>query len=189
MEHFTAMKTVSLTNINDILRPIQSPPDIDLNSSAMLVFVDFELQQPFMLEQSTSVTEAAEIMRREHVRRKLVIDSEERLRGIVSMTDLISTKTMKAVNTTGLKQSELTVADVMVHKSSLQAISLEALQRASIGDALATMKEFGEEHLVVVENACVRGLVSNTDIARVLHKQVTIDERSHSVLEVFSATH
>ncbi|XOV85820.1 MAG: CBS domain-containing protein [Pseudomonadota bacterium] len=129
------------------------------------------------------------MMQREHVRRKLVIDSNERLRGVVSLADLMSSKVIKAIEATGLKPEDLTVASVMVHKDTLQAVELKEFDHARIGDVLRTMKQFGEEHLLVVDGATNRlcGIVSTTDIARKLHQAVTIDERATTFSDIYKS--
>ncbi len=186
MKAFKSAETVSLSQIDTIQHP-ELDEDIDLTSSAFEVFVDFNKQQPFLLEQSASISHAAEIMQKEHVRRKLVIDNHEHLLGVVSLADLMSAKVMKAMETTGMKREDLTVADVMVHKDTLRAVVLKVFEKLTIGDVLLTMKQFGEEHLLVVndEERSLVGIVSSTDIARRLHRPVNINERPPSFRDMF----
>ncbi len=189
MNEFNTLKTVGLGKIEDIQRPIAGDAEVGLDSSAREVFTDFNLEHPFMLEESTTVNNAIEMMQREHVRRKLVIDRNERLRGVVSLSDLMSAKVIKALEATGLKRDDLTIASVMVHKDTLQAVELKEFEHARIGDVLMTMKQFGEEHLLVVDAANDRlcGIVSTTDIARKLHQAVTIDERATTFSEIYKS--
>lgn len=189
MNEFNTLKTVGLGQVEEIQRPLTDDREVSLNSSAREVFTDFTLEPPFMLEESTPVNQAIEMMQREHVRRKLVIDSKERLRGVVSLADLMSSKVIRAIEATGLKRDDLTIASVMVHKDSLQGIELKEFEHARIGDLLRTMKQFGEEHLLVVDGTHQRlcGIVSTTDIARKLHQAVTIDERATTFSEIYSS--
>ncbi len=185
MESFQKLKTLPVASVTDITRPAERMI-VDLNSSAMTIFVDFEREQPFMLEQSTSLNDAIAIMKREHVRRKLVIDSNEHFRGVVSMGDLVSSKAVKAAQLRGLKHDELTIEHVMIDKEHLHAVPLRELQHARIGDALITMQSFDEEHLLVVDDyGRLRGIVSSTDIARAIQMPVRIEEHGHSVPEMF----
>lgn len=189
MSDFNTLKTVGLGTVEIIHRPLTEDAEINLDSSAREVFTDFTLEQPFMLEESTKVDQTIEMMQREHVRRKLVIDSNEHLRGVVSLADLMSSKVIKALEVTGLKREDLTIASVMVHKDTLQAVELKEFEHARIGDLLMTMKQFGEEHLLVVDGASneLCGIVSTTDIARKLHQAVTIDERATTFSEIYAS--
>jgi CBS domain-containing protein len=186
MNEFRILTTVSLADIDNIQRP-EEHEGVDLQSSAFEVFTDFTTAQPFMLEQSVSISQAALMLQREHVRRKLVIDSNERFLGVVSLSDLLSTKVMRAMESTGMKREDMTIADVMIKKENLQAIDFTEFQHAKIGDILMIMRQFGEEHVLVVESKTrsIRGIVSSTDIARKLHKSVNIDERANSFSEIY----
>ena len=165
--------------------------DIDLYSSSMEVFTDFNQQQPFLLEQSVGIDAATELMKKAHVRLKLVIDHEEHFRGVISLADLLSVKVMRAMKATGLMREDLTVADVMTHKDALRAIEMDEFRRAKIGDVLQTMKRFGEQHVLVVDSAdqSIRGIVSSSDTVRRLHVPVHISERANSFSDIYNAVH
>lgn len=186
MKEYRTLETIGLGHITAIQQPADTG-DIDLDSLAFEVFTDFRLQQPFMLEQSVGIEQAREMMQREHVRRKLVIDVDEHLRGVISLKDLVSSRVMQVMEATNLKREDLTVGDVMVRTTSLKAVELKDFEHARIGDILMTMKAFGEEHVLVVdtENQALRGMVSSTDIARKLHQRVSIDERATSFSEIY----
>lgn len=188
MNDFRILKTVSLTDIDKIQRPEESE-DIDLESSAFEAFTDFRTEQPFMLEQSVGIGDAVLMLQREHVRRKLVIDTDEQFRGVISLADLLSSKVLQAMESNGLKREDLTISHIMIRKESLRAIDFHEFQHARIGEILMIMKQFGEEHVLVVEheNRSIRGIVSSTDIARKLHKPVNIEERANSFSEIYKA--
>lgn len=190
MKEFGRIPTESLSKINDILRP-PSALTIDLYSSAQEVLTDFHLTQPLMIEQGTGIPAARELMKRSHVRLKLVIDSDEQFKGIISLADLMSVKVMRAREKTGLSLEELTVGDIMTPKSELHAIDSRQVRNASIGDLLYTMKSLGDQHVLVVDtdSCCISGIVSSSDIARRLHIPLYISERANSFSEIYQAVH
>jgi CBS domain-containing protein len=188
MRDFRKLATTSVARINNILQPT-ADTDIDLSSSAMEILTDFRTARPLMIEQSTSVQVAKELMKRTHVRLKLVIDAQEHFKGVISLTDLVSIKVMKAKESTGLGIDELTVADVMTQKDALHAIDIRQFRQAKIGDILTTMQTFGDQHVLVVDNEanCICGIVSSSDIARSLHVPVYINERANSFSDIYHA--
>jgi CBS domain-containing protein len=152
----------------------------------LTVFTDFEVHWPLMLEHSVLVVDAREIMKKAHVRLKLIIDKEEHFKGVVTAADLVSIRVGRAQQKTGLSLSEITVDHVMTPREYLHAIHYEDLSRAKIGDVLETMRRDGDQHLLVADDTgmAIRGIISTSDIARALHLPVTINERATSFAEV-----
>ncbi len=188
MNSFRVLRTSSLAEIDTIQHP-EDKEHLSLDSPALEVFTDFEQHMPLMLEETASVDEAIETMRRTHVKLKLIIDSREAFRGVITLADLMSVKVMQAAESTGLSRSELSVAQVMTPRSDLHAICVEDLTTAKIGDILATMKTFGDQHVLVLDRArrSIRGIISARDIARALHIPVSIDAKANSFSEVYHA--
>ena len=188
MNTFKVLKTLSLADISTIERPTDNE-HLNLKSPAYKVFTDFNQHIPLVLEQSTSVNDAIALMKRTHVKLKLVIDSRESFRGVISLTDLLSVRVMRAAQETGLSRNDLTVAQVMTRREALHAININDLASSRIGDLLATMKNFGDQHVLVVDpgKGSIRGMISASDIARRLHIPVSINARANSFSEVYQA--
>lgn len=182
------LPTRPLHSVRYIERP-PSPTVTDLESPATEILTDFNRQTPLMLEQGTSIDEAREMMRKTHVKLKLVIDAQEEFRGVISLEDLVSVKVMEAMSQTGLPRNELTVAHVMTPRSRLRAIDFDDFSHATVGDILATMQKYGEQHVLVVDTQreSVRGIVSANDIARRMHIPVVISERANSFSDIYRA--
>ncbi len=182
------LKTCSLAGITTILSPA-TPPDLTIASPATAVFTDFESEHPLMLEQDVGIDHAIEVMRREHVRLKLVIDHDEHFRGVITLADLLSVKVMRACERTGLARADLTIAHIMTPRDALRAIDYRQLLHASIADVLATMRSHGEQHVLVLDNEhrAIRGIISARDVARRLNLPISIKERATSFAEIFAA--
>jgi CBS domain containing-hemolysin-like protein len=174
------------------IRDIKRPSNVDvlsLQSPALAVLTDFTQQNPLMMEQNTSIDEAREIMKRTHTKLFLVIDVQESFRGVITLDDLVSEKVMKKMRASQLRRDELTVQSVMTPKNRLQAIDFKIFQQATVGDLLARMKKYGEQHMVVVDTSddSIRGLVSAHGIARRMHSPVVINERAVLFSEICQA--
>jgi CBS domain containing-hemolysin-like protein len=190
MSQFRKLPHVSVAAVKRIERPSFLEP-VTMESAAEHILTDFQHSQPLMLEQSTGLELAREMMRREHVKLKLVIDSEERFTGLVSLADLLSAKVMQAAGKTALPVDELTVGDIMTPRAQLHAIDYRQLCSATIGDVVATMQSFGDQHVLVVDPASesLRGLISASDIARTLKVGVEISARACSFAQIYEAVH
>ena len=188
MPSFRKIRTLSTASIIEI----QQPADIvvpTLHSPAAEVFTDFTRQSPLMLEQTTTIADAREMMKRTHVKLKLVIDSNEAFQGVITLEDLMSAKVVQAMEKTGLSRFELTVKQVMTPKSALHAIDIRDFELASIGDIVATMQKYGDQHVLVVDTkrGSIRGIVSANDIARRMHVPIVINERANSFSDICRA--
>ncbi|MEZ5572568.1 MAG: CBS domain-containing protein [Halioglobus sp.] len=185
---FKDLNPLITSTICDIQRP-STVQQLHLHSPAMEVFTDFSLQNPLMLEQNTSIDDARAIMRSTHTKLFLVIDAQESFRGVITLNDLVSEKVMEAMDRSRLPRHELTVEHVMTPRSKLRAIDFGQYQLATIGDVLARMQKYGEQHMIVVEteSASIRGIVSAHGIARRMHAPVFISERAVSFSEIYKA--
>jgi CBS domain containing-hemolysin-like protein len=188
MPSFRKIRTLSTASIIEI----QQPADIvvpTLHSPAAEVFTDFTRQNPLMLEQTTTIADAREMMKRTHVKLKLVIDSNEAFQGVITLEDLMSAKVVQAMEKTGLSRFELTVKQVMTPRSALHAIDIRDFELASIGDIVATMQKYGDQHVLVVDmkRGSIRGIVSANDIARRMHVPIIINERANSFSDICRA--
>lgn len=188
MNEHKQLLTAALTGVSKILQP-QFAETITLDSLAYEVLTDFNIARPLMIEQSTALVTAKELMTRAHVHLQIVIDHEENFKGVITFSDLCSVKVMQAKERTGLGMTDLCVADVMTNKDALHGINMQQLSHATIGTILATMKVIGKQHLLVLdsEQNCIRGILSSSDIARALHESVHISERASSFSDIYQA--
>ena len=184
MEHiamtvFKELDSIFTSTIRDIQRPAAMRP-LSMHSPAMEVFIDFTLQQPLMLEQSTTIDMARQMMKSMQSTLFLVIDSHESFQGVISLADMVSEQVTQLIAQSRLQWNELTVEQVMTPQSDLRAIDFAELKLANIGDLVAAMEKFGERHLIVVDkqNRSLRGIVSAHSIARRMHEPFVISERS-----------
>ena len=79
MPLFKEVHTVSTASIKSIQQPVDRE-SLSMHSRATDVFTDFARAQPLMIERSTGIQDALEMMARTHVKLKLVIDAQESFR-------------------------------------------------------------------------------------------------------------
>lgn len=185
------MKTltyVSTKNTQDLTFPARVE-NINLYSPATEVFTDFMENAPRMIESNTRADELVRLMRKEHVRMKIVVDVNNHFEGIISLDDLSEEAFIKQI-ADGFKRSEILVADLMRSKDELLALSYTSLKKADIESLLFSQKDNRQQHLLVLdeESKKIRGLISSNDVARQL--KLDIDVASSSFANTYqSAIH
>lgn len=163
------MKTltyVSTKNTDQLTFPVLNE-NPDLYSSALSVFTDFQAVAPRLIESNTRAEELVRLMRKEHVRMKVVVDADNRFEGIISLKDLSDEAFVKKV-AQGVKRSDILVADLMRSKEDLLALSFTSLRKSDIESLLYSQKDNQFQHLLIIdeESKRIRGLISSNDIAR-----------------------
>jgi hypothetical protein len=122
-----------------------------------------------------TVHEANATMVGRSVRSLFVVDEDSAIVGIITSTDVLGEKPILVSQRLGTHPKELTVADVMTPADRLEAIDLEDVLHARVGDVVATLKVSGRQHALVIERLpagasdsvqMVRGMFSLTEIAR-----------------------
>jgi len=141
-------------------------------SPALDVMTDLSRVRAAMTAPSTSLREAEQLMIHQGVRMLFVVNALSKFEGLITSTDLRGEKQMRLVHERGARYDDLSVSDVMTDLSMLDAIELERMSRATVGDVIATLQKYGRNHLLVVERegtsgACsVRGIISRAQVER-----------------------
>ena len=170
------MKTLTYAttkDINELTWP-NIEENVGLYTSALRVLTDFKTVSPRLIEPTVRADILADIMKKEHVRMKLVVDSQNHFLGVVSLEDLSDEAFVKRV-AEGYVRSELLTIDLMRPKEELLAVSYKSLSNSDIESLIFSQKNNHYQHLLVVDESdmSIRGLVSANDIVRQL--QLNID--------------
>lgn len=171
------MKTltyVSTKNVNNLIWPATTE-DINIYSSALSVFTDFTTAGPRVIESSTRADELVQLMKKEHVRMKIVVDADNHFIGVISLDDLSEDVFIKQV-ANGFKRSELMVADLMRAKEGLLALSYTSLKNSDIESLLFSQRHNLLQHLLVIDedSKAIRGVISSNDVVRQLRLDVDV---------------
>ncbi len=175
------MKTltyISTENVNELTWPAVTD-NSNLYSPALSVFTDFMSAGPRVIEANTPADELVHLMKKEHVRMKLVVDSKNQFIGVISLEDLSEDAFIKKV-AEKYKRSDLLVADLMRPKDEVLALSYSSLKKADIESLLMSQKDNKYQHLLVMdeESKTIRGVISCNDIVRQLRLSMDITRSS-----------
>jgi CBS domain containing-hemolysin-like protein len=164
-----------------------SAQNLTLESPALSVMTDFRHTAPLVIDASTKASMVEHMMLQAHVRMKLVVDSNNRFLGMVSLSDISQQAIMQKVNE-GFNRDDLLVTDFMLPRNKVKAFSLQELEHARIADVIKALESNGQQHCLVIdtETHSICGLISASDIARKLRLNVDIN-RGASFIDIFEA--
>jgi CBS domain containing-hemolysin-like protein len=172
------MRTLELYD-TDSLDHLVWPEDelaLSVTSSALLVFTDFKMYRPLIIDHSVQAILLEELMKKAQVRMKLVLDNNRKFIGIVGYNDLSEQQILKK-SIHGMSREELLVTDFMTPKTKLKSFDYRQLSKATVGDVIKTLQHNGQQHCLVIDHKVheIRGLISSTEIARKLGMPLEIN--------------
>lgn len=163
---------------------------VTLDSPAVEVMTDLTKVKAATTQPSTTLLQAEQLMIYQGVRMLFVVTDMPSIEGLITTTDLRGDRQMRLVHERSLRYDELCVADVMTEVSVLDAIGFERMHAATVGNVIATLKRFGRNHLLVVEQATdsaprrVRGVISRSQIERQLGSPIDLAPIASSFSEI-----
>jgi len=168
------------------------PGDISLQDPALKVMTDLNEIKPFSIEPTANLDAIYEKMVTCGVRLLFVTDSEDKLLGLVTQTDLMGEKPVKFITEHRVNRSEVTAQDIMTAKDKLDVLNRADVEKASVGDIVETMKELGRQHTLVMHKtdtgeAIICGIFSNSQIIRQTGVTITPSMRANTLADMREA--
>jgi len=163
---------------------------VTLDSPALDVMTDLTKVKAATISPDRTLGQAEQAMIHQGVRMLFVVDEMPLLQGLITSTDLRGERQMSVGQARQLRFDEMRVADVMTALTLLDAIPYERLGHASVGNLVATLRDVGRNHLLVVERGSpprIRGVVSRSQIERQLGRPIEVSEVPTNFAEVVQA--
>lgn len=189
MREYLPLRSFSpaLAGAGTLARP--SPARVTQDSPALDVMTDFSLVAPATIERSASLATANDYMVTRGVRSLFVVAPDGRLTGLITTTDLLGERPVRASHARGVKRHELAVGDVMTPAEDIVALKLEDVRSAKVGHVVASLKQAGRHHELVAETlpggaVRIRGMYSVSQIARQLGMPLQISELARTFAEI-----
>jgi CBS domain-containing protein len=173
------------------LRPHSSLIRVQADSPASDVMTDFTRVAPVTTAAWATVHDARQTMIGQGVRALLVVEGDT-VTGVITATDVLGERPIQVAHERSIRHDEVPVHEVMTPSESLEAMHLEDVLRARVGDIVATLRLSGRQHALVFESApgenasatrVLRGIFSLTQIARQLGLP---PQASHDVARTFA---
>jgi len=168
-----------------------SPKPIEIDSPAIDVMTDLRRMYAATVVARGGLSRATQIMIARRVRLLLVVDSDGLIEGLISARDTMGEKPIKLLQKRrDAKYEDLIVSDLMVPRQAIDVLDIEQVLRATVGSIIATLKENGRQHALVIETdpvrgvEIVRGIFSATQIARQLGVAIPVFEVAQTFAEI-----
>lgn len=174
-------------------RPHQDLPEVTEGDPAVNVMTDLSKVTAFTAELLTPLSKALNMMVKAKVRLLLVRDHDGAVRGLITSRDLQGEKPKKILEKSYLTMDELVVRDIMTLSNKLDVLKMEDVQKASVGDIIATLKEVGRQHAMVLDTdpstgkPAIRGLFSLSQIARQLGLEIDPAQQATTFAQIEEA--
>ncbi len=155
-----------------VARP--APPNsVTADSPAMDAMTDLRHTHAALIEPQTTMEAAHAYMVQRGVRMLLVMSPEKNLVGIITATDILGEKPLRFSQERRVKHNEILVSDIMTPLDKLAAMSLADVSHAKVGDIIASLRESGRQHTLVMNamsdgKSEICGIFSTTQIERQL---------------------
>lgn len=168
---------------------ILNPGTVKAHSPALDVMTDLSRIPAATIAADAQLHEANQSMILRGVRLLLVVGNEQKVVGVVTSADILGERPVQVAQNRGLKRGDLRVHDVMTPVESMDVLRLEDVVKAEVGHIVATLKEAGRAHALVVATESegrqvLRGIFSASQIARQLGVQIATHEMARTFAEI-----
>jgi len=166
-----------------------NPPAVTVDSPAIQVMTDLSRVPSATITSDASLNEANHSMIVRGVRLLLVVAEDHRIIGLVTTTDTLGEKSVLVAQKRQSRHNDLRVADVMVPVDRMEALGIDAVRKATVGNIVATLKADGRAHALVLgrdghEKQVLLGIFSASQIARQLGVQIHTYEVARTFAEI-----
>lgn len=161
---------------------------VNLDDPASRVMTDLTKISAITIRPEISIEIATQRMKQRGVRMLLVTDDKDDIIGLITSTDLQGEKPLQLVQQRGVHYRDITVRDLMTEHALLEVLSMDDVEKATVGQVVATLQASGRQHALVADRVpgtqdqALRGIFSAAQIAR----QLDIEIVGHKVAETFA---
>lgn len=175
--NYLPLSSVRLPPATGYAQPTQTALDrVQLDSPAIDVMTDLTRVTAVIVLAGDTVDEAHRRMIQRGVRLLLVVDQDRKVLGVITANDVLGEKPVQTAVQQGIPRDEVLVRSIMTPCASLQALDMEQVRVSKVGHIVATLKQAGRQHTLVVERGQrddrnglrLRGIFSTTQIVRQL---------------------
>lgn len=155
---YTLIPTSPLQKGATFHKPRQVLPEhVSADDPALWVMTDFQIVTAYTIFPLETIEDARAKMIHRGVRMLLVVDDLNHILGLITATDLTGEKPMQVVRNQGIRHSDVMVKDIMTPRERLEVLCMDDVNKARVGDILATLKAHGRQHALVVDRTAERG--------------------------------
>ena len=175
------------------LPPSLGPSRVKADTPAIEVMTDLRVVPVATIRAEATLAQATHQMITRGVRLLMVVGFGGVVEGLITATDTANERVVSYAEQRSRRPAELTAADLMTPREAIDVLDIATVLHADVGDVVATLKESGRQHALVVDRdrvtgeEYVRGIFSATQIGRRLGVPVVIFETAHTFAQIESA--
>ena len=154
-------------------------PKVTYGSPAIHVMTDLKEKIAITIDHNASLHEARLKMLEKNIHLLFVVDEEYIILGIITSEDISGEKPIKFGEKFRVKFRDIKVTDIMTPAEKLDVIRMEAINKAKVGNLVATLKAVNRVHALAIEEGTenadfmmIRGLFSLNQIGRQLGREL-----------------
>ncbi|MBT8127487.1 MAG: CBS domain-containing protein [Gammaproteobacteria bacterium] len=182
---YSPRETISMSADLPIEHPETYPELVHLNDPAMLVLTDFCRFNPVTITAEKTIDFALEKMKYSGIRLLLVVDTNERMVGLISAYKILGAKPVMLEEAARTDRSQITVDMLMTPRSQIKVVDVNQLRDAKVGHIVATLDHIKESYLLVVNGGVIGGLFSASQISKQLGRNIMdLHEPARSLAEL-----
>jgi len=172
MSDYNPLSTLYLTGAVRIFQTVL-PKHVTLDSLALDVMTDLRRTHIAVISPDVKMESANAYMMQRGVRLLFVMNQEEKLDGIITATDILGEKPLRFIQERRVKHCDILVSDIMTHVSKLEAVSIEEVKHAKVGNVVASLRDSERQHTLVTDKGTdglptILGIFSLTQIEKQL---------------------
>lgn len=193
---FHPLATRPLAADTVVFRYAQGLPDSSaLEDPAQTVMTDLQRVKIFTVAPSTLIDDALQKMIHAEVRLLIVTALGDSVLGLISADDIMGERPVSVSSAERIPHKEIRVEQIMTQRDEIEALRLDDVEDASVGDILATLRGAGRQHAIVTDRdeetgrKILRGIFSLTQIARQLGVPAEPDHKAQTFAELERALH
>lgn len=163
---------------------------VQVDSPAIEAMTDLQQVSAATIGADVKLSLATQTMIARGVRLLLVVSPEGEVLGLLTARDTMGERPIKFIQQNGGKHGDLNVRDCMTPINTIEVLALGDVLRAEVGHIVATLKNVGRQHAMVVDtdvvsgNDTVRGIFSITQIGRQLGMSLQAFEVAKTFAEI-----
>ncbi len=187
--HYQPLPKATISSQGCYLLEAFNPPAVNADSPALRVMTDLSQVPSATITADASLEDANQSMLVRGVRALFVVGSSNDMIGLVTSVDVLGEKPVLIAQKRESRRSDLRVADVMVPVGEVEALRIEDVKRATVGNVVTTLRLDGRAHAIVIGKGAggdqtVLGIFSASQIARQLGVQIQSQEIARTFAEI-----
>jgi CBS domain-containing protein len=150
------------------------------DSPAIAAMTDFRSVPPITIDAEVSIDRALEKMKTAGVRLLFVLNDVYEIIGLITAKDVLGERPITLTQQTRIPHSDITVAAIMTPQSDIEVLDVVSVQRATVGDIVATLHALRRQHALVAkidektQQTSVIGMFSTSQISKLLGEDVML---------------